>query len=121
MKNHFFIENVLPEKDNQVEIVKRQRGNGGGSKENVFKEDKFSKNFSNENVTRDNLEKKLQRLNLYKRLSFERVHDQRILKEIILGQRIGFYRLKEEIGEGNFGKVRLGIHLLTHSLFMFSL
>ena len=53
--------------------------------------------------------------NLYNRLSFESTHCQRFVKEVILGKRIGFYRLKDEIGRGNFSQVRLGIHLLTHS------
>ncbi|XP_038632781.1 serine/threonine-protein kinase NIM1-like [Scyliorhinus canicula] len=49
---------------------------------------------------------------------FEKViHDMRnnkkVKNELILGQRIGFYQLRGEIGIGNFSKVKLGIHCLT--------
>lgn len=53
--------------------------------------------------------------NLYDRLSYESTNCEKFLREVILGRRIGFYRLKEEIGTGSFSNVRLGIHLLTHS------
>ncbi|KAL3315900.1 G2-specific protein kinase nim-1 [Cichlidogyrus casuarinus] len=35
-------------------------------------------------------------------------------KEIALGKRIGFYRYLNELGTGNFSKVKLGIHSLLH-------
>ncbi|CAG9529705.1 unnamed protein product [Cercopithifilaria johnstoni] len=41
-------------------------------------------------------------------------NDPAIQKEIALGQRIGFYNIREEIGAGNFSKVNLGIHCLTN-------
>ncbi|ESO12845.1 hypothetical protein HELRODRAFT_132363, partial [Helobdella robusta] len=51
----------------------------------------------------------------YERLSYESLHNQQCMKDIVLGRRIGFYRLKEQIGSGNFSQVRLGTHLLTHN------
>ncbi|GCB75458.1 hypothetical protein scyTo_0019012 [Scyliorhinus torazame] len=47
------------------------------------------------------------------KLSHEMVHDERAVREMTLGKRIGFYRLRGEIGSGNFSQVKLGVHLLT--------
>ncbi|XP_054707547.1 serine/threonine-protein kinase NIM1-like [Uloborus diversus] len=39
--------------------------------------------------------------------------DEKWQKEIALGRRIGFYKLKEELGTGNFSQVKTAIHSLT--------
>lgn len=49
----------------------------------------------------------------FERLSQELSSDQRVLKEVTLGRRIAFYRIRGEIGAGNFSQVKLGIHALT--------
>lgn len=49
----------------------------------------------------------------YERLKFELDHDQRVAQELTLGKRIGFYRIKGQLGTGNFSRVKLGVHLLT--------
>ncbi len=49
----------------------------------------------------------------YERLSHDLTNDQRCLKEITLGKRIGFYRIRGELGSGNFSQVKMGIHALT--------
>ena len=49
----------------------------------------------------------------YERLSKDLSSDQKCLKEITLGKRIGFYRMRGELGCGNFSQVKLGIHALT--------
>ena len=49
----------------------------------------------------------------YERLSKDLSSDQKCLKEITLGKRIGFYRMRGELGSGNFSQVKLGIHALT--------
>lgn len=41
------------------------------------------------------------------------VDDERYLKELALGKRIGFYRVRGELGSGNFSRVKMGIHVLT--------
>ncbi|XP_048451056.1 serine/threonine-protein kinase NIM1-like [Rhincodon typus] len=53
------------------------------------------------------------RLTTLEKLSQEMVHDERAVKELMLGKRIGFYRVRGEIGSGNFSQVKLGVHLLT--------
>ncbi|XP_042187965.1 serine/threonine-protein kinase NIM1-like [Callorhinchus milii] len=47
------------------------------------------------------------------KLNHDVTHDERTIKEVTLGRRIGFYRLRGQIGSGNFSQVKLGIHVLT--------
>ncbi|XP_067838497.1 serine/threonine-protein kinase NIM1-like [Heptranchias perlo] len=53
------------------------------------------------------------RLTPLEKLSHDMAHDERTIKEVTLGKRIGFYRLRGEIGSGNFSQVKLGVHALT--------
>lgn len=53
------------------------------------------------------------RITAYERLSHDLSNDKRCIKEITLGKRIGFYRIRGELGTGNFSQVKLGIHALT--------
>ena len=68
-----------------------------------------------ENVTRE------RRVTAYERLSHDLSNDKRCLKEITLGKRIGFYRIRGELGTGNFSQVKLGIHALTKGNCLFVL
>ena len=66
------------------------------------------------------------RVTPYERLSSDLANDPRVMKEITLGRRIAFYRIRGEIGTGNFSQVKMGIHVLTKGrppplLFFFSL
>ena len=61
----------------------------------------------------DQSEKKL---TAFERLSKDLSNDHRVLKEITLGKRIGFYRIRGELGSGNFSQVKLGIHALTKGM-----
>ena len=49
----------------------------------------------------------------YDRLRRDLSQDQRVIKEITFGKRISFYRIRGELGSGNFSQVKLGIHTLT--------
>ena len=53
---------------------------------------------------------------LYDRLKHDLDHDPKVSQEIALGKRVGFYRMKGQLGVGNFAKVKLGMHLLTHGI-----
>lgn len=44
---------------------------------------------------------------------YDMAHSERIVNDLMLGRRVGFYELRGEIGQGNFSTVRLGIHALT--------
>ncbi|PIK59762.1 putative serine/threonine-protein kinase NIM1 [Apostichopus japonicus] len=53
------------------------------------------------------------RLTPYERVTAELNNDRTALKEITLGKRIGFYRIRNELGTGNFSQVKMGLHVLT--------
>ncbi|XP_053557229.1 serine/threonine-protein kinase NIM1 [Bombina bombina] len=58
-------------------------------------------------------EGKPRKLTPFEKLTQDMSRDEKTVKEITLGKRIGFYRLRGEIGSGNFSQVKLGIHMLT--------
>lgn len=43
----------------------------------------------------------------------EMCQDERTIKELILGRRIGFYKVRGEIGSGTFSHVKMAFHSLT--------
>ena len=53
------------------------------------------------------------RQSLYDRLTHDIEHDHKVRQEVRMGKRVGFYKLKGQLGTGNFSKVKLGVHLLT--------
>ncbi|XP_066567489.1 serine/threonine-protein kinase NIM1 [Amia ocellicauda] len=53
------------------------------------------------------------RLTPFEKLTLDMSHDEKVVKELTLGKRIGFYRVRGEIGSGNFSHVKLGVHSLT--------
>ncbi|KAJ3603935.1 hypothetical protein NHX12_028676 [Muraenolepis orangiensis] len=53
------------------------------------------------------------RLTPLERLNLDMCQDERIVRELTVGRRIGFYKVRGEIGSGNFSHVKLGIHSLT--------
>uniref|UniRef100_A0A1I8AB50 non-specific serine/threonine protein kinase n=1 Tax=Steinernema glaseri TaxID=37863 RepID=A0A1I8AB50_9BILA len=50
----------------------------------------------------------------YDRVLYQLAHDPNCQKDVSLGRRIGFYKLGKELGQGNFSKVKLGVHVLTN-------
>ncbi|XP_062984194.1 serine/threonine-protein kinase NIM1 [Elgaria multicarinata webbii] len=52
------------------------------------------------------------RLTPFEKLTLDISQDEKVVKELTLGKRIGFYRVRGEIGSGNFSQVKLGIHAL---------
>ncbi|KAJ7993932.1 hypothetical protein DPEC_G00259810 [Dallia pectoralis] len=53
------------------------------------------------------------RLTPLERLNLDMCQDDRVVRELTVGRRIGFYKVRGEIGCGNFSHVKLGIHALT--------
>ncbi|XP_037626396.1 serine/threonine-protein kinase NIM1 [Sebastes umbrosus] len=49
----------------------------------------------------------------FERVVYDMAHNERIVNDLMLGRRVGFYELRGEIGQGNFSTVKLGIHALT--------
>ncbi|XP_013409130.1 serine/threonine-protein kinase NIM1 [Lingula anatina] len=65
------------------------------------------------NDENDNPAAPVRKVTPYERLSHDLVNDQRCIKEVTLGKRIGFYRIRGELGSGNFSQVKMAIHSLT--------
>jgi hypothetical protein len=51
--------------------------------------------------------------NEFEKLKYELTHNIELIKDYILGKRIGFYSIGDDLGNGNFSQVKLGVHLLT--------
>lgn len=47
------------------------------------------------------------------RLTMNMCHDEKTMKEILVGRRVGFYQVRGQIGYGSFSKVKLAFHALT--------
>lgn len=58
-------------------------------------------------------EEEPRQLTPFEKLTQDMSQDEKVVREITLGKRIGFYRIRGEIGSGNFSQVKLGIHSLT--------
>ena len=54
--------------------------------------------------------------NAFEKLTYNLKHNSIYSKEIVMGKLVGFYRLGDEIGTGNFSKVKRGVHLLTKGI-----
>ena len=50
---------------------------------------------------------------LYERLKWAHEFEEASQRDMALGRRIGFYRIKSDLGAGNFSKVKLATHQLT--------
>ncbi|KAK7143430.1 hypothetical protein R3I93_014553 [Phoxinus phoxinus] len=53
------------------------------------------------------------RLTPLEKLTLEMCKDKETIKELMVGRRVGFYKVRGQIGCGNFSKVKLAIHALT--------
>ncbi|XP_018603673.2 serine/threonine-protein kinase NIM1-like [Scleropages formosus] len=54
-----------------------------------------------------------QRLTPLEQLHLDMRQDEKTVRELTVGRRVGFYKVRGEIGCGNFSRVKLGIHVLT--------
>ncbi|KAH0627917.1 hypothetical protein JD844_008488 [Phrynosoma platyrhinos] len=79
---------------------------------------KWNREDSGEDYTKsavytDDGQGRQRRLTPFEKLTLDMSQDEKVVKELTLGKRIGFYRIRGEIGSGNFSQVKLGIHSLT--------
>ena len=86
------------------------------NKNNVIMNDEYSSSSSIPSAAAVNVsfakdEKKC--LTAYEKLLYASQHDMRFKAEEKAGRRIGFYRIRGDIGLGNFSRVKLGLHLLA--------
>lgn len=47
------------------------------------------------------------------KLTTDMCKDEKTIKELIIGRRVGFYKVRGEIGFGTFSRVKLAFHALT--------
>jgi len=73
----------------------------------------IDKSKSGESDNDANNNERNQTLGAFQKLTRDLVEDERLVKEFTLGKRIGFYRMRGDLGSGNFAKVKLGYHCLT--------
>ena len=52
----------------------------------------------------------------YEKLIKELQYDEKVSKEISSGRRIGFYRIRGDLGSGNFSQVKLGYHCIAKGI-----
>ncbi|XP_077571809.1 serine/threonine-protein kinase NIM1-like [Stigmatopora nigra] len=55
----------------------------------------------------------IRRLTPLEKLNLDMCQDERVVRELAVGRRISFYKIRGELGCGNFSHVKLGIHALT--------
>ncbi|CAN9504780.1 unnamed protein product [Ophioblennius macclurei] len=53
------------------------------------------------------------RLSPLQKLTTDMCKDEKTIKELIIGRRVGFYKVRGEIGYGTFSRVKLAFHALT--------
>jgi len=52
-------------------------------------------------------------ISAYEQALLDLAHDKKLERDLAVGRQIGFYRIRGELGSGNFSQVKLGIHILT--------
>lgn len=52
-------------------------------------------------------------ISAYQKALLDLSHDKKLERDIAVGRQIGFYRVRGELGSGNFSQVKLGVHILT--------
>ena len=84
---------------------------------NNIKNAEFTK--SNDSTSQVEDEKKEKCLSAYERLTRELENDEKVSKEVSAGRRIGFYRIRGDLGSGNFSQVKLGYHCIAKGKCLF--
>ena len=60
-------------------------------------------------------------MSAYEKALLDLTHDKKLERDLAVGRQVGFYRIRGEIGSGNFSHVKLGIHILTRGVFIMNL
>ena len=95
-----------------VDILKPNDCNDNAGKNVILDNDK-NNNFNDHHG--------LPELLPYQKLIKELTEDERCCKELQLGRRIGFYKIRGDLGSGNFAQVKLSYHCLTKGLLICNL
>uniref|UniRef100_A0A8C7DSP8 Serine/threonine-protein kinase NIM1 n=1 Tax=Naja naja TaxID=35670 RepID=A0A8C7DSP8_NAJNA len=89
--------------------------NGGpGSHSNArWNHEDNGENHANEVLNTEDDPGNQHQLTPFEKLILDMSQSEKIVKELTLGKRVGFYSIRGKIGSGNFSQVKLGIHTLT--------
>uniref|UniRef100_A0ACB8EPR5 Serine/threonine-protein kinase NIM1 n=2 Tax=Sphaerodactylus townsendi TaxID=933632 RepID=A0ACB8EPR5_9SAUR len=88
-------------------------GNTGSQKYVKWHREDSGEDYTKTEVYANDDQGQLRQLTPFEKLTRDMSQHQKVVKELTLGKRIGFYRVRGEIGTGNFSQVKLGIHSLT--------
>jgi len=55
-------------------------------------------------------------ISAYEKALLDLAHDKKLERDLAVGRQVGFYRIRGELGSGNFSRVKLGIHILTRGV-----
>lgn len=78
-----------------------------------FHHSTYSLTDSSENGPEDEEADGSPRLTPLQKLTTSMCKDENTIKELIIGRRVGFYKVRGEIGCGTFSRVKLAFHALT--------
>ncbi|XP_034005684.1 serine/threonine-protein kinase NIM1 [Trematomus bernacchii] len=97
----------------KIRFLPKQKGSKGSKDEApVMEKTQRKVSVSTSNIPRLS-EAERMRQSSFERVVYDMAHNEKVVNELMLGRRVGFYELRGEIGQGNFSTVRLGIHALT--------
>lgn len=57
-------------------------------------------------------------ISAYEQALLDLAHDKKLERDLAVGRQVGFYRIRGELGNGNFSQVKLGVHILTRGDFL---
>uniref|UniRef100_A0A8D2IPD4 Serine/threonine-protein kinase NIM1 n=1 Tax=Varanus komodoensis TaxID=61221 RepID=A0A8D2IPD4_VARKO len=86
---------------------------GGSHRYARWNREDSGEDYTRSEVYAEDEQGRQRRLTPFEKLTLDMSQDEKVVKELTLGKRIGFYRIRGEIGSGNFSQVKLGIHSLT--------
>ena len=66
--------------------------------------------------TQSSLQRSLLAMSHFDKLLHDLAHDPKVAKDIALGKRVRLYKIRGQLGVGNFSKVKLGVHILTKGI-----
>lgn len=84
-----------------------------------FHHSTYSLTDSSENGPEDEEADSSPRLTPLQKLTTSMCKDENTIKELIIGRRVGFYKVRGEIGCGTFSRVKLAFHALTKGRWTF--
>ncbi|KAL3047887.1 hypothetical protein OYC64_021950 [Pagothenia borchgrevinki] len=97
----------------KIRFLPKQKGSKGSKDEApVMEKTQRKVSVAASNIPRLS-EAERMRQSPFERVVYDMAHNEKVVNELMLGRRVGFYELRGEIGQGNFSTVRLGIHALT--------